>query len=489
MLSNRIVLVWVVICWLWVEGGLAQSVPGQPWTLAYCIEYAWQNNIQVRLNKLSIESAEHNLIAARQAKLPNLNFNASHNYNWGRSFDVFTNAPVTERVQSNGFSLSSNVTIFNGFQQNRSNDQREKLLMQAKADLAQNKNDVALNLAGFYLQILLNKELLETAKLQVANIKEQMLRMQKLVDAGAAPDADLLDLKSQLSNGEVQVIQARNNLNISTLQLKQVLQIESGEAFDVVVPNLGVPDTSILAMGIDQVYESALGNQPSIKSAQLSKEASDLGMAIAKGAYSPTLSISGGISTAYSSAQEELLLGRTEFREQEIGYVKNLPGSGDLTPVFTLTPDPNSEPIVGSFGFTDQLDESFNQRVSLNLSVPIYNRYQVKNGVEQARIQQQQADLQIQLARNELRQAVEQAHYDAQAALETFKANQVRLSSQEETYRVTKKRFEQSIANSVDFNVALNNLNAAKSDLIQSKYSLIFRLAILNFYQGNELRF
>ena len=487
-LNTYLIKAWVLVLIAIASPSLV-TAQNNIWDLKMCIDHAVKNNIQIKIGELTISDAEQNLLLSRHARNPNLNASASQNYNWGRSFDVFTNAPVTERVQSNGFSLGSSVTLFNGFQQKNTIKQNELNLEASKQDNEKVRNDIVLTLAGAYLQTLLNKEILENSVRQVANIQEQITRTQRLVDLGAQSISSLLDLKSQKASADAQVIQAENTLNLSLLQIKQILQIDGNETFDIVVPDNTSPDTKVLATRISEIYETALGLQPQIKSAALSIESSDIGVEIAKGAYMPTLSLSGGVSTAYSSAQADRFLGRDGTVETAIAYVKDYPNNGDIIPVYTLVSDPSGAPIIEKFAFSEQLKESFNRRVSLSLSIPIYNRNQIKSSVARAMIQKQRATLQEQRVKNDLRQSIEQAYFDAIAGQKTFQANTIRVEALTETYRVTKTQFEQNVATNTDFNISLNNLNSAKSDLIQSKYSLIFRIKVLEFYTGNVIGF
>lgn len=461
------------------------------WTLQACIQYALENNIQLKVNQLNINSSQEALTLAEHARYPSLNGFMSHNYNWGRSFDVFTNAPVTERVQSNSIGLNASATLYSGFALKNTITQRQLELESSKYTVESAKNDMVLSVASAYLQILFSRENLSNAELQVASLNTQIERTQQLVDAGVLPESNLLDLQSQQATNELQVVNSTNTLNLSILQLKQLLQLPPNTEFKIAVPNLAAPSTAAIIPSSQEVYGTAETIMPQIQSADIQIKSTQLGIDIAKASYQPSLSLNASINTFYSSAQREFFLGYSGTRQQVIGAVEipDIPGFPSLPslPVTTLAPDPNSEPIVGEFGFFDQLDESLRQSIGLSLNIPIYNRNQVKSSVARAQIANEQARLNAQAERNALRQTIEQAQQDALAAAKTYQANNKQVKALEETYRTTQERFNLGVTNITDFTVAQNNLNVAKANLIRAKYDFIFKREILDFYMGKEI--
>ena len=454
----------------------------QPWTLEKCINYAMENNLQIRLNQLTIESNKEAVILAEHARYPSLNGQASHNYNWGLSFDVLTNQPVNRRVQSNGFSVGGNVTLYNDFRLRNQIQQAELNLKASNFDLDQTKNLTALNIVGAYVQIIFNTENLNNAKRQVNTLQEQIDRTKKLVDAGVLPKSNLLDLQSQLATNELQVVQSENALAFSKLQLKQLLQLTDDGPIEIVIPTVPDPDATVVLAKSSEVYSTAVDNQPDVKSADVAIESADLGIRIAESGYKPTLSMSYGLSTSYSSAQNNQLTGFTGTALDTVGFTNTL--SGD--PVVNLTVDRNTA-VFSKFGFFDQIDEGFNKNLRFSLTIPIYNRNQVKNSVAVARIQKERAKLQAETVRNNLRQTIEQAYQDALAASKTYSANKKQVEALEETFRMTQERFNSGVSNITDFNVAQNNLNVAKSNLIRAKYDYVLKVKILDFYMGKDL--
>jgi outer membrane protein len=464
----------------------AASAQQQPWTLEACIAYANEHNLQLQLNQLNVQLSEEALQLAEQARHPNLNGFATHNYNWGRSFDVFTNLPVTERVQSNNFGLNGNMTVFNGFQLANAIRQAKINLEAAGLDADKGRNDMALMLANAYLQILFSQENLQQANLQASSLRQQLERTSELVSAGVLPESNLLDLQSQLATSELQVVNTTNALAFSKLQLRQILQLPPDQAFEVATPAIPEPQAAEALESSMAIFGTAETLMPEIRSADLKAESSLLGIDMAKANHLPTLSLNYGINTFYSSAQKETLLGFNGTVTQLIGYAVLDPTTNATLPVFTETVD-RSNPIVGKFGFLDQVKESLRQSVGLTLSIPIYNRGQVSNGVARAQIAHEQAKLSAQIARNTLRQSIEQAYQDVVAARQTFLANKRQVEALEETFRTTQERFNLGVTNITDFTVAQNNLNVAKATLIRAKYDYTFKRKILDFYMGKPV--
>lgn len=460
------------------------------WTLDRCIDHALSNNLNIQLSQLDIEISEANLTQARHLRAPNLNGFASHNYNWGRSFDVFTNLAVTQRVQSNSFGVSTGVTLFNGFQNQNTIKQNEATLESSKYALEDAKNNTILNLTNAYLQILFNRELLDNARRQVLNSDEQLQRTEKLVSAGNLPVNNLLELISQKATNELQEVNAQNALDFSILQLKQLLQLPESTPFELAIPTLSDPDEDLLFPSSDEIYRTAEVLQPGIKRAEMNIREADLGIEIARGNYYPNITANAGINSFYSSAQ---LIQRV--REQTgteivpIGFVVNPdPNNGFPPQIPVFSQAPQFEVREQEFGFMDQLREALRKSIGISMTIPIYNRHQVRTAVATGQIRYQQARVNAEIQKNQLRQDIETSHQNAVAAAKSFVVNKRRVEALQETFRVTQQRYNLGAANIVDFTIAQNNLFVAESDLLRAKYEYVFRTKILDFYMGNPIR-
>jgi outer membrane protein len=453
------------------------------WTLEECINYAWDHNLTVRNSELSQLGNEINLKQSQWALAPNLNAGGSLGKSFGRTIDPVTNRFVSQDFLSGGISANANVTLYQGGMMRNTIKQNKVNLEASEYDLQKSKNDIALNVATNYLNVLLNREQLSNAEFQLQVTKEQLERTKKLVDAGSLPLSNALDLESQVASNEVAVVNAENNLSISLLNLKQSMQMPANETLSIEVPELEVENISISITDSDEIFAVALTTQPEVKSAELGIESSDLGVKISKSGYLPTLSVGGSLSTNYSDQAINITgLQEIDVPPAPIGFVE-----GSNATVFS-NPSTRTVPITSeNYAWGEQFEDNLGQSVRVNLNVPIFNRLATKSSVQRAEIQKQRAEIQAENTRNTLRQNVETAHTNAVASFKSYEASLKRVAALEETFRATEQRYNVGTAHFTDYQVASNNLFAARADLTQSKYSFIFRVKILDFYLGNPI--
>ncbi len=455
----------------------------EKWSLDSCISYALNQNIQLKINELGIQNSELALEQAKNDRLPNANASISHNYNWGRSIDPFQNTFVNQRIQTNNLSLNSSATLYNGSRLKNTIAQNQLQVEADKLNYGQSQNDLMLNIASNYLQVVLNKEIAQNARLQKTTTQAQYERTQQLVEAGVLPRANLYDLEAQLAADQQQIILGENNLMLAKLQLRQLMQLPPTESFEVVTPEVDDPSSILDSKNPYQIYQIAETTQPNIKGADVSIEVARKGIDIAEAGKYPTLALVGGAGANYSSNQKL----RQDFTSPNVigldtlGFINNSPTDLVVRPKVDFDKE--------KFGFFQQLNESFRYSVGLNLQIPIFNRFQVDNNVQRAEIQTQNAQLNSQLVRTQLYQTIEQAYISARAAKASFEASQQRVRALEETVRVMEKRLDAGAANSTEYTVVKNNLSVAQADLLRAKYEFIFRIKVLEFYEGEELKF
>ena len=475
------------LCFVFLsERTIAQDTTTQKWSLDSCIAYALRQNIQLKITELGIENSELALKQSKDDRLPNANASISHNYNWGRSIDPFSNSFVNQRIQTNNLSLNTSMTLYNGSRLQNTIAQNELQVEADKLNYGQSQNDLMLNIASNYLQVILNQEIVENARRQKTSTQAQYDRTQQLVEAGVLPRANLYDLEAQLAADQQQIILGENNLMLAKLQLRQLMQLPPTESFEIITPEVGDPSGILDSKNPYQIYQIAQTTQPNIKGADINIEVAKKGIDIAESGRIPTLSLIGGAGSNYTSNQRT----RFDFTQQPIfsgvdtiGYIANdgTPTDYVVSPDFTFPTD--------NFGFFNQLNESFRYNLGLNLQIPIFNRFQVDNGIQRAKIQTQNAKLNSELVRTQLYQTIEQAYISARAAKASFEASQQRVKALEETVRVMEKRLEAGAANSTEYTVVKNNLSVAQADLLRAKYEFIFRIKVLEFYEGEELKF
>ena len=260
------------------------------WTLKQCIDHAIANNIQIKQGKLGVNVSEYNLKQSKAALLPSVNAHASHSYNFGRTVDPFTNDFVSERVLSNSFSVSGNVTLYSGLRNYNTIKKNEQDLLVSQYNSDKSVNDISLAIAGNFLQVLFNMELEDITMRQVEITKGQVERTQKLVKAGSLPKGDQLEIEAQHSLDELQHIESRNNLELSLLTLQQLLDLEPSSQFEISIPEIEIGQNATVLSTSGQVYDAALTVLPQIKAANHQLISMEKGLAVAKGWMSPTLS-------------------------------------------------------------------------------------------------------------------------------------------------------------------------------------------------------
>lgn len=426
-----------------------QAQTEEEWTLERCISYAIEHNIQIKQSALQTESARLDKTQSLAQMFPSLNASTGFNTNFGRNIDLATNNFVNEQTNSNSFYLGSSIPLFNGFRLLNSFKQSQIDLLAAEYDLKGLANDISMNIATAFMQIMFNEELLVVAQDQLEVTQEQLVRTQKLVDAGSLPAGNVYDVEAQAASNELQVITTENALSTSILTLKQMLNLQASENFRIKRPDVGMPLDGLAGKTVGTVYDLALNNWPQIKARETKLESAQKGEKIAFASYTPTLSGSASISTRYSSAS------------------------------FFGEPDPYGE----------QLDQNLGESIGLSLNIPIFNGLQSRTIVKKSRLNRMNAELQLKDQKNQLYSSVQQAYNDAQAAKRQFDASDKSVSAMDKAFEYAEQRFGVGMMNTLEFNTASNNLARSRSELLRSKYDYIFKMKVLDFYQGKPLTF
>ncbi len=464
------------------QSGMAQT----SWSLQKCIDYALMNNITIKSTELNTQLANQRVTQSYAAFLPNVNGSASHYYDFGRTIDPFTNTFTTNRVMSDNFSVTTSVTLFAGFQLQNSLKQSKLDYLSSTYDLKKIANDISLNVVSDYLQVLFSMENVGVANHSLELIKKQQDNTKKLVDAGSLPRGSLLDINAQVANNELALINAQNNLDLSYLSLKQLLDLDSVKDFQIEKPKLTATPFAITANEVGNIYATAEKNQPEVISSDLKLRSSETGLAIARGARFPRLSLSGSYGTGYSDQREQLKSYTTTIIPNPvIGYVSDSVG----TPVRSYLPQAIGNPVYEKTPFKEQLTDNLNKTVGFNLSFPFFNNWNTKTNISRAKIAVLTAKYNNQQVRLSLKKSIEQAYYDASAAYKKYNATTTSVEALTEAFKYAQQKFDVGLITSYDFLAAKNNLDKSQSDLIQTKYDYIFKTKILDFYQGKTLTF
>ncbi|WP_237144339.1 TolC family protein [Pontibacter pamirensis] len=467
-------------------GVLAQQQgPGDDnvWSLEEAVSYARANNLQVRRSLLNRELAKTDLNQSKFGRLPSLNGGSSYNFNFGTYVDPTTSELRSEESRTNNWQLNASVPLFAGFQQVNTIKQNEIELRASEQDVLSAQNDITLQIINSYLNILFADELIKISQQTKDLTQQQLDRTRILFKAGSVAENAVLDLESQFAADDLELINAQNQRDFSRLTLMQVLNLSTSDDFQIVVPEIPEPDQDPVLINGQQVYEVALQTLPAIQGADLRVLSAAKGLEVARGAYYPRLSMFAGYNTFYSSARDFRFPEEGALRPTPIGFTD----SEGTNPFIIYTPATTFR--RETYAYFDQLQDGVGKNFGFSLQVPIFNGLQVRSNVQRAKLQQQDAQLNADIARNNLRQTIEQAYVDALAAQRRYTSAKEQLRAAEKNYSNAQLRLNSGVINTVDFNIIANNYRAAQSNLLQAKYEYTFKLKVLDFYQGEDISF
>lgn len=449
----------------------------EKWSLQKCIDYATENNIQLKQSLLITEGAGQDYFQSKLNLLPTLNGNVQYGLNQGKNIDPTTNLFVTQNINSASFSVTSGLKLFGGFAKVNEIRQRYFDFMASQYATQQTANNIALGVANAYLQVLFAQEQLSIAQEQKEISEQQQDRTQKLVDAGTLPQGSLYDIQAQVVQDELSLVTAQNQLVLTKLNLQQMLNLE--KPVEIETPDLKVPSSDVFNLSsANEIYEQALTNQPQIKSAEFKLKSSQKGLAISRGGLYPNLSLFASISTNYSSAVQQINKENITYDTLTIGYV--LPA---FSRVVSIQPSFSYDKVP----FSTQWNNNFGQGVGVTLSVPVFNNWLTRNYISKSKLNLLNAQYNLDLEKQTLKKDVQTAYADAVAAKNKYEASLKTAAATELSFQYAEQKYNVGMMNSLDYITAKNNLVTSKSNVLQSKYEYIFRLKVLDFYQGKPL--
>ena len=427
--------------------GVSFGVSAQTWTLDQCIRHALENNLSIRQGELSVQQSEIELNSAQNRRLPGLSASVSESFSAGRSLLGNNTYATNTNSTSSNLHIGADVPVFQGFQI-KNNIALSKLnLAAATADLEKAKDDIRVAVAQSYVQVLYNMEILEVAKSQVEIDSLQVVRLTEMLRNGKASAAELAQQKASHAQSTYQLTQASNNLRISLLDLSQLLELPNPEGFSVVKPSAAAMDLRLVGDAAD-IYADAVERKASIQAEKIRLEAADARIAVAKGAFLPTISLSGGLGTGY--------------------YTSSLGSSAS---------------------FADQMKNNFSQQLGLSMSIPIFARMANRNNLRSSQLSARTQELQLENAKKLLYKEIQQAWYNALASQDRYVSSQMVRDSASESFELVSAKYENGKANITEFNEAKNTLMRAESDLVQARYEHLFQTRLLDFYRRGELAF
>ncbi|MGE8339422.1 MAG: TolC family protein [Flavobacterium sp.] len=434
--------------------GLTGQAQSKQWTLEECVRYALENNITVKLSELDVKNAEIDKRGALGNYLPSVNGTASHSWNIGLNQDVTTGILRNQTTQYSSVGINAGVDIYKGLQNQNTMRKAKLSIIASHYQLLKMQEDISLNVASAFLQILSNKEDLKVKKEQLLIDEKRYARSEEMVNAGTIPRGDLFDLKATVATDKQNIAVSENNLLISKLSLAQLLQLKEFADFDVVDDTNVADENNILAQSPIEIYNKAKETRTELKLAQTNLEIAEKNVSIAKGAYQPTLSGFYGFNT------------RASYSDQV-----RLDASGNP---YTVGPDPIFQQ------FSDNKGHNF----GLQLNVPIFNGFSVKNNVERNKVSLEKSKIDLEQKSLDLQRNVYTAFTDARGALNTYESSTVTLEARQQAYNYAKEKYDVGLMNSFDFTQAQTLLTNAQSDVIRTKYDYMFKIKILEFYFG-----
>ena len=428
-------------------GPLSSAQEGQgPWSLQDCVDYALEHNITIRQSEVALEQKEIELNTAKNRRLPGLNASVSENLSFGRGLtadNTYTNSNTT----STSFSLGADIPIFQGFDINNGIKLGKLGLEAAVKDLEKAKDDIRVNVAQAYVDILYNQEMLKVAQSQLEHDGQLLEQVVTRRAAGKASDAEVSAQEAALAQSRLSATQADNNLQLSVLTLTQLLELPSPEGFEIEIPSTESFEMKLLE-NPEAIYAQAEAIKPAVKSALLNLESAEVSIARAKGAYLPTLMLTGGLGTNYYTTSR-----------------------------------------MNSSSFADQMKNNFSQYVGLSLSIPIFSRFSTRNSVRNAELNYESQQLQLENIKKSLYKEIQQAYYNAVAAQSKYVSSMESAESARKHYELTEEKYRAGKADIADYNDAKNSWLSSESDFVRSKYECLFQTRLLDFYKGENIVF
>ena len=431
-----------------INSANAQTV----WTLQKCIDYALENNLTVKQGKLAVKSSEYTLLQSKESVLPSASAFAGNAINFGRNINPTDNTYTIQKVQSSQFGVSAQLVLFNGFSIANTIKLSSINEEASKKDLEVIANNISLQIATQFLQILFNQEAINVVKSRIISTDKQLETSKILFNAGNTNQSSVFELEAKLSSDKLDLVNAENNYNLSLLGLANLLQVPFDENFKIESPEVAIP-SEIITEGTKNIYDKATKIMPEIEVAILRHKAAVMQKNVTKSGYYPSLSLSGNINTLYSDN-------------------------------FVIPTGVNTYKTIP---FSTQIDGNLGQSISLNLNVPIYSRGRVRLNVKQANITTEQQKLNMQQAENTLYTSVANAVANYKAAQAKYVALNEAVLSQKKNYDFNVLRFESGALSSADMIISRTGYEVSEANLIQGKFDLVFRKVLLDFYRGKPI--
>lgn len=429
---------------------LADSVPAQ-WDLQACIDYALQQNITIRKNRLNAESTAVDVKTAKASLFPTLSASVSQRIVNRPNSDVNTiidgdniTSSSSKTSYNGSYGVDVNWTLFNGGKRLNTLKQQQLNNRIAELSVAESENSIEESIAQIYVQILYAAEAVKISQATLEVSQAECNRAKELFAAGSIAKSDLAQLEAQVSTDKYQLVTSEATLQDYKLQLKQLLELDGEEEMNLYIPTLGDENVLLPLPSKNDVYRSALILRPEIEAGKLNVETADLDIKIARAGYIPTLSLSAGIGTTNANGND--------------------------------------------FTFGEQIKRNWNNSLGFTVSIPIFSNRQNKSAVEKAKIQKMTSELSLLDEQKALYKTIEGLWLDANSAQQQYAAAVEKLKSTQISYDLIQEQFNLGMKNTVELLTEKNNLLNAQQETLQAKYMAILNIQLLNYYQGSELK-
>ena len=438
-----VVKIYAVVVMLWVMGAKPAKSQEKPLSLNECIQYALENSTTMGRAGNTVVSQKSALEQKKAQRGPDLSLSANESLSSGNSYSNTEDKWNRETSSNMSVSLSSNITLYNGARIKNAILQGEINVSAAETDIKTKEELLSLDVLSAFISVLQAKEQVKNSQSQL-NATEKLLEEASIKrEAGVMSPADYLNTRSQFASDKASLVNSESSLRLALVGLMQTMNMPVSNSFDIVQPDT----ETLLKLNTETdagiVYNVALGIQPGVKTAQLELESAEYDIQLAKGNYLPKLSLNGGLQTNYSS--------------------------------------------VSDINWGDQLTNQVTPALGLSLSIPIYQRKEVKNNVKQAAVARDNYEYALTDIKNDLRKSIEQACLDVQIAQSSYQSYEEQYLAEQESYKLAQEMFEQGMLSSVDFNTSKNNLSAAENNFTGAKYDLILQNEIVEYYLGNKI--
>ncbi|WP_190277420.1 TolC family protein [Taibaiella lutea] len=460
---------------------LANAQDG-PWTLQKTIQYALENNIDIKQNVLNERLAALQLQQSKLSQLPNASINTDVGRSYGRSVDPTTNLFINQGYSFFGLNGNVDVLLFGWFQKRSTIAQNNLLNKAATADLDQLKDDVSLNVATAFLRILMTKEQITIQEGQLLYSNKQKDQTKSFVESGRSPDLDLAQMEAQVATDSSAYYTAIANYQQAILDMKAIMNFDIAAPFDVIAPQVeDLPLNEISSVNPEDVYLSAQNHFGSVKSSQLKLDAAKKGLDVNKGALYPQLSATGQFGTNYASTLKELTSANITGSQPNGDFISV---NNQVVPVLT----PTYDYLTRTTPFGSQFSNNFRHTYALTLSVPLFNGWNTRTAISRSKIDIASKNYALESTKLKLKQDVYKAYYDAKVSVQKYYASKKADEASERAYNYAQQRYELGLMNAVELLTTQNNSLKAKSEALSAKYDMVFKLKVIDYYLGKEIK-